>query len=112
MTAYYKVHLSTVPGCTVAFASDGQKAIAHIVAQGAPDLILLDINMPVMNGLEFLARYKLIWPDSTSRIIIVTTEGSEEDCRRGLEAGAGAYLKKPFEASELVNLIARHLFLK
>jgi DNA-binding response OmpR family regulator len=109
MSVYYNVHLKTVPDYALAFASDGQKALDHIAAHGAPDLIVLDINMPVMNGLEFLARHKLNWPQSTSRIIIVTTEGSEDDCRRGLGAGADAYLKKPFETHELLDLIARHL---
>jgi DNA-binding response OmpR family regulator len=109
MNVYYKSHLSAVPDCALAFAGDGQQALTHIQAHGAPALIILDINMPVMNGLEFLLRHRALWPDSSTRIIIVTTEGSEDDCRRGLEAGADSYLKKPFEPHHLVDLITRHV---
>jgi two-component system, chemotaxis family, chemotaxis protein CheY len=107
MNAYYRQTLSTVPGYDVSFAADGEKALEHIRTHGAPDLIVLDINMPVMDGLEFLERHKAIWPESPTPIVIVTTEGSEEDCRRGLKSGAQAYLKKPFEVEDLTDLVAR-----
>lgn len=109
MKAYYRQTLGIVPGYEIAFADDGQRALDHLAAQGEPDLILLDINMPVMNGLEFLERHATIRPVPKAWIVIVTTEGTEEDCRRGLNAGAHAYLKKPFEAEQLRGLVARYL---
>jgi len=69
--------------------------------------VLLDMNMPRMNGLELLeamkgdARFKKI------PVVLVTTEGSEEQTQRGLDAGAVAYVKKPFRNEELIAVVQR-----
>src|SRR5882672_12321295 len=71
------------------------------------DLILLDINMPVMNGLEFLQRVQKEPAYQAIPVIIISTEGKEEDTIRGLKMGAKGYVKKPFQASELHGLIEK-----
>jgi CheY-like chemotaxis protein len=67
--------------------------------------VILDINMPVMDGLEFLGHFKGERETAPARVIIVTTEGREHDYQRGLEAGASAYLKKPFTPEALTELL-------
>ncbi len=87
-------------------ARDGDEALAKIAADPEIDLVLLDINMPKMNGfqvLEELAARRLV---PALRVIVVTTEGRDEDARRGLAAGAAAYLTKPFRADEVRAAIA------
>jgi two-component system chemotaxis response regulator CheY len=71
------------------------------------NLILLDINMPLMNGLEFIKKVRVIGRYDHVPIIIVSTEGKEEDTMRGLALGARGYVKKPFQPSDLHTLIAK-----
>jgi two-component system chemotaxis response regulator CheY len=73
------------------YALDGRQALDRLRENGDIDLVLLDINMPNMNGLEFLAEMKSSGLDSNPPVIIISTEGREEDTARGLEAGAAAY---------------------
>ena len=71
------------------------------------DVIILDINMPHMTGLEFLGQVKGKPEFAAIPVIIVSTEGKEEDVARGLQAGAVAYLKKPFQREDLLKIIGR-----
>lgn len=89
------------------YALDGRQALDRLREHPDIDLVLLDINMPNMNGLEFLAelRADARWPDL--HIIIISTEGRDEDTARGLEAGATAYIKKPFHSEEILDVISR-----
>lgn len=89
----------------VAYASDGREALARLEEHSDIDLVLLDINMPNMDGLEFLARARDEGRLETLRVIIVSTEGREEDTARGLEAGAAAYIKKPFQSEQIRRVI-------
>jgi two-component system chemotaxis response regulator CheY len=61
--------------------------------------------MPVMDGLEFLSHFRGDAKAPPARVIIVTTEGREDDYKRGLAAGASAYLKKPFTPESLIDLL-------
>jgi two-component system chemotaxis response regulator CheY len=87
-------------------AYDGREALERLAEHGDVDLILLDMNMPRMNGLEFLAAVKAQPLTAHIPVVIVTTEGKEEDTERGLKAGASAYVKKPFRNEELATVIA------
>jgi len=88
-------------------AYDGKEALERLAENDDVDLVLLDLNMPRMNGLELLeamkgdARFKRI------PVVLVTTEGSEEQTQRGLDAGAAAYVKKPFRNEELIAVVQR-----
>lgn len=84
-------------------APDGATAL-QVLEDQAIDLILLDINMPVMNGfgfLESLAKHK---PDAPP-IIIITTEGAEEDIARASEFGVVAYVTKPVQSAALAKTV-------
>ncbi|MBI4952161.1 MAG: response regulator [Myxococcales bacterium] len=94
-------------GTKLAFARNGREALDTLAQAPDVDLILLDVNMPVMSGLEFLEHRRRHGVFERIPVIIVTTEGKEEDTVRGLEAGAAAYLKKPFEAADLHHIIGR-----
>ena len=88
-------------------ASDGLEALQKLGEHADIELILLDINMPNMNGLEFLDKIKKDSALADIPVIIVSTEGKEEDTIRGLQAGAAAYIKKPFRSEEILVIIDR-----
>ena len=87
-------------------AEDGQEGLQRLVEHADVDLILLDINMPRMNGLEFLDAVKRNNAFAQIPVIIVSTEGKEEDTARALNAGAAAYIKKPFQSENIISVIS------
>ena len=104
MHKMYEVMLRQYP---LAFALDGRQALDRLREHPDVDLVLLDINMPNMNGLEFLEEIRSSGEHKDLRVIIISTEGREEDTARGLEAGASAYIKKPFHSEEILDVISR-----
>lgn len=92
---------------TLVHAYDGRDALDKLGEHSPIDLVLLDINMPEMNGLEFLEAVAADRALEDLRVVIISTEGSEEDTMRGLEAGAEAYIKKPFQREELLDVLER-----
>jgi two-component system chemotaxis response regulator CheY len=94
-------------GYPLVHAYDGREALDRLAEHKDVDLILLDINMPRMNGLEFLAAVKANAEMARIPVVIITTEGTEDDTQRGLQAGAAAYVKKPFRNEELIGVINR-----
>ena len=89
------------------YALDGRQALDRLHEHPDVDLVLLDINMPNMNGLEFLAELRADGTRADLPVIIISTEGRDEDTIRGMEAGATAYIKKPFHSEEILDVIAR-----
>ena len=87
-------------------ALDGREALTLLGEHGEVDLILLDVNMPNMNGLEFLQEVKADNALVDIPVVMISTEGTAEDTKRGLEAGAVAYIKKPFRNEEILEMIA------
>lgn len=73
------------------------------------DIILTDINMPDINGLELLSFLKNHPYYCSIPVVIISTEKSEADQKRGLELGADEYVTKPFEPGELEKIIRRLL---
>ena len=94
-------------GFPLVHAYDGREALDRLAEHKDVDLILLDINMPRMNGLEFLGAVKAHPEFARIPVVIITTEGTEDDTQRGLQAGASAYVKKPFRNEELLGVINR-----
>lgn len=92
-------------GTTILHAYDGKEGFINLHQNADVDLILLDINMPVISGLEFLRIIRKSPAFEKIVVIIVSTEGREADLKRGLELGAQAYLTKPFKPSNLTALI-------
>ena len=96
--------IKRVPNSRVVEATDGVDALKKLASEKI-DLILADINMPVMDGLKLVS---LVRGNPTYKdipIIIVTTEGAEEDRKRALAIGANAYLPKPIQTQELIKLV-------
>jgi CheY-like chemotaxis protein len=92
-------------GCAVICARNGVEALAAIAREGEPDLMLVDINMPRMSGLELLGELRNTGAVPRIPVIVVSTEGRDEDVKRGIDAGARAYLRKPFRPDELCAVI-------
>lgn len=84
----------------VAEAASGFEAL-RLLPRERYDLIVTDINMPDINGLELVSFVKRNEQYDGIPLIIVSTEGSERDREKGLELGADAYLVKPFDPEEL-----------
>jgi two-component system, chemotaxis family, chemotaxis protein CheY len=93
--------------CSTVDAMNGQEALDLLAVQGDVDLILLDINMPVMNGLQFMEKAARTGIVKRIPVIIISTEGKEADTIRGLELGACGHLKKPFNPASLHEMIDR-----
>ena len=91
-------------------ASSGFEALRQLPREPF-DLIVTDINMPDINGLELVSFAKSNSAYRSIPLIIVSTEGAEKDRARGIELGADAYLVKPFDAENLrevvVDLLSR-----
>ncbi len=100
MLGIYQAALSE-QGYQVATAGDGQQAL-EAVFQVNPDVILMDIVMPKMDGVEATQRLKADPRTKNIPVIMVTGLGSIEDRVKGLEAGADDFLSKPFNLDELV----------
>jgi CheY-like chemotaxis protein len=94
-------------GSRVLHAYDGRDGYAQFCAQPDLTMVFLDLNMPVMNGLEFLALRRHDGRLLHVPVILVTTESSAADEERGLAAGAWAYLRKPFRPEDLEAVVAR-----
>jgi two-component system, chemotaxis family, chemotaxis protein CheY len=93
--------------CEIIQALNGQDGLDKLEKNPDAGLMLVDINMPLMNGLEFIQKVKALEKYNTIPIIIVSTEGKEEDTKRGLALGAQGYVKKPFQPSDLHSLIGK-----
>jgi two-component system chemotaxis response regulator CheY len=89
-------------------ATSGFDAL-KLLPQQNYDLIITDINMPDINGLELINFVRNNPRYSHLPIIIVSTENSEEDKKRGLALGASAYVTKPFKPSDLQAIIRENL---
>ena len=85
-------------GYMVVEASDGAAALATFERE-LPDLVILDVNLPVMSGFEVCRRIRA---EATTPVMMLTVRSSEEDQVRGLDDGADDYLTKPFSPRELV----------
>jgi two-component system chemotaxis response regulator CheY len=91
------------PGVKITEASSGFEAL-RLLPRGAFHLIVTDINMPDINGLELVSFVKKNPAYAAIPLIIVSTESSERDREKGIGLGADAYLVKPFEPEDLRGL--------
>ncbi|MCB9221573.1 MAG: response regulator [Ignavibacteria bacterium] len=97
-----------IEGYIPILAKNGEAGL-ECLSQIKPDLILCDINMPVMDGYEVLERLKSTESLSTIPFIFLTAKASNDDMRRGMELGADDYIFKPFKAKDLLNAINTRL---
>lgn len=104
----YRLVLMRFKDCKLVDAMNGLEALEIIAKEDGFDLILLDINMPVMNGIQFME--KLNERGNIQRripIIVISTEGKEEDTLRAINLGAWGYIVKPFKSEQLYDLIGK-----
>jgi two-component system chemotaxis response regulator CheY len=94
-----------VPLGKVHEASDGNEALERLKTDKV-GLILSDINMPHMDGIEFLTRIKAQQEFKSVPVLMVTTEGSQAKVMQALELGAAGYVKKPFTADQIKEKLA------
>ena len=100
-----RLHLSNA-GYEVLIADDAIAA-GYMVLRSPPDLIITDVNMPHMDGFEFIAALKA--DKSLPNIPVIFLTRDEEGDKRGKELGAIGYVTKPVRADKLLALVARHL---
>jgi two-component system chemotaxis response regulator CheY len=93
-------------GFEVSEAGDGQQALARLNQGEAVDLMLVDWNMPIMNGFELLCAVRANPLHGCIRIMMVTTETSMAQVQQALTAGANEYLMKPFTKEVLLEKLA------
>jgi two-component system chemotaxis response regulator CheY len=93
--------LSRLRNLRITEADDGVDGLRKL-ATGRFDIILTDINMPIMDGLKLVKRVRSDPTHKDVPIIIITTESSEEDRRRALQLGANAYITKPIQAPQVI----------
>ena len=85
-------------------ALDGRAAL-RVASETRPDLALLDVRMPHMDGIEVCRRLRAMPECAHTRIVMLTAAGKAEDRARGLAAGADEYLGKPFSPLKLLSLV-------
>ena len=100
--------LSRLRGALVDEAEDGVIGLKMLVGKHY-DLIIIDINMPIMNGLKLIGHIRSNPDTAQIPILVVTTEGVKEDMTRALELGANAYLTKPVDASRILRIVKKLL---
>jgi two-component system chemotaxis response regulator CheY len=96
--------IKRIPDATIIEATDGVDALKKLSSEKV-DIILADINMPIMDGLKLVSLVRGNPAHKEIPIIMITTEGAEEDKKRALSIGANAYLTKPIQTQELMKLV-------
>jgi DNA-binding response OmpR family regulator len=95
-------------GYTVAQAADGQTALARM-EEVRPDLVLLDVMMPGMDGWQVCRTIKNHPDFASTRVVMVTAKGGFEDKYEGMRSGADDYVVKPIDLDELREKVERNL---
>ena len=93
-------HILETMEFNVSEAADGQEALDY-VSREEPDVILLDWNMPVMTGMEFLRSYRARIEKPSAKVIFCTTENGIAHIQAAIDAGADEYVMKPFDRETL-----------
>jgi DNA-binding response OmpR family regulator len=93
-------------GWQVSTANDGARAL-ELAREGKPDLVVLDLMLPVVNGFEVCRALRADAATARTRILMLTARGREQEIARGFDAGADAYVTKPFSTKDLMALAER-----
>jgi two-component system, OmpR family, alkaline phosphatase synthesis response regulator PhoP len=96
-------------GYRVTHVADGRAAVQHVMAEPAPDLVLLDVMLPYVDGFEIvgLIRAQAGW--EAVPVLMLTAKNTERDTVRALDAGANDFIIKPFQPQELLARLRRFL---
>lgn len=99
-------HTLSNAGFEVLQAEDGQQGL-EVLAREPVDIIITDINMPVMDGIQFIKRVRESGRHNSLPIIILTTETSQDKRDQGRAAGGTGWIVKPFDPEKLISVIHR-----
>jgi YesN/AraC family two-component response regulator len=102
----YQTFINVPIECEVLTASNGDDALAKIEEKRF-DLVITDIAMPGINGLDLLSMIKA--RDNETKVIVITAYGSDENREQALRRGADNYLEKPFDLYEIKDLVLKIL---
>lgn len=94
--------------CDIISALDGEEAM-DLAIKEKPDLIMMDIQLPKMDGLEVTKRLRKMEEFTTTPIIAVTAFAMEKDELAGLSAGCNEYIAKPFSPTKLLEILHKYL---
>jgi two-component system chemotaxis response regulator CheY len=96
--------LARIKNVTVTEADDGIVGLKHLAANKY-DLVITDINMPIMDGLKLIHRVRADERHKNVPIIVISTENSVEDRQRAMTLGATAYITKPIQAPQVISKV-------
>lgn len=99
-------HTLSSAGFEVLQAEDGQKGL-DVLENEAVDIVITDINMPVMDGIEFIKNVRSTGSHQSLPILILTTETSQDKRDLGRDAGGTGWIVKPFDPEKLISVIRR-----
>jgi two-component system chemotaxis response regulator CheY len=97
-------HTLSNAGFEVLQAEDGQKGL-EVLKSESVDVVITDINMPVMDGIEFIKQVRSTGSHSSLPILILTTETSQDKRDQGRAAGGTGWIVKPFDPEKLIAVI-------
>jgi len=92
-------------GVEILHAYDGQQGLNMLAGHPDSDLVILDVHMPGMSGLDFLDHCRKEKVYQHIPVLLTGTQGREEDTMKGMKSGAKAYLTKPFQSANLYQVI-------
>lgn len=94
--------LGRIKNLSVIEADDGVDGLKKLASERF-DLVITDINMPIMDGLKLVKRIRTDAIHKDVPIMIITTEGDQEDRQRAIQLGANAYITKPIQAPQVIS---------
>ncbi|AVR98637.1 response regulator [Pseudoduganella armeniaca] len=98
-----------IAGFTVVTASDGVKGLEKLTAAPKPDLIITDINMPNMNGIEFIGKARAMPGFRFTPILVLTTESQQARRDEAKKLGATGWMVKPVGGADLLKIVKQVL---
>jgi len=104
MRSQLRYALARLPEVATSEAADGAEAWRKLAA-GSFDILLTDINMPVLDGLKLISLVRQAGPHQRIPVVVITTEGAEADRKRAMALGATTYLVKPVQAPQVVEAV-------
>ena len=96
--------LRRIDGLVCVEAADGADALKRLMTEGF-DIILTDINMPVMDGLKLISAVRAMPQHADVPIVVITTEGAQQDRDRAMGLGASWYMVKPVQAPDVIVVV-------
>ncbi|WP_036168592.1 response regulator transcription factor [Massilia sp. 9096] len=107
--AHVLVFILEHQGWRVIHAADGRAAVQQVLGRSAPDLVLLDVMLPYVDGFDILELIRAQAGWESTPVLMLTAKNTERDTVRALDAGASDFIIKPFQPQELLARLRRYL---